>query len=282
MVTGKLSTSLNPVQKISLIDIAKSAIEKYVLSINLRIDGLSFIVQNEQTEAIHMEYFEWLNVKDWTKTKENLAELISEHELLKLDFVNVQIYIQSTESFLVPDAVFSKPDLKPLYKTYFGIDNHNIFTQRMENPNAYMVFGLNQDVAQIIIFKWKNLIWNHCSYFYINNCINRGNENQEVFVKLQSNYFESVAFENRKLNSHNYFEFSNAEEFLFNLLSYIRQIGFDIEKMHLHLEGKITTASTLHQLVKKYIPNLHFESHKSEKSEDTFHELIQSVNYAHR
>ena len=274
---------MNPVQKISLIDIAESAIEKYILSINLRIDGLSLLIQNEQKENIHMEYFEWLNVKDWNKTKENLSILLSEHSLLKLDFPNVNIYIQSKGTFLVPDVVFSSSELKPLYKTYFGIENHDIFTQELKSPapNANMVFGLAQDITHIVNSKWKNIIWQHCSYFYLSNCILRSKENQEVFVRLQSNYFEVIAFENKKLNSHNYFEFSNAEEFIFNLLSSIRQIGFDLVKLQLHLEGQITTSSMLHQLVKKYVPNMQFEPHKSEKPEDAFYELIQAVNYAH-
>ena len=275
---------MNPVQKISNYEIAESAIETYILSINLRIDGLSFLIRNRQQEDLHMEQFEWLNVKDWNQSKKNLSDLLSSHALLKHNFAYVQIFIQSTESFLIPDSLFSESKIKSLYNTYYGISNHFIFSTKMKKPtpNAHMVFGLDKEIVQVINNKWKQVSWYHYSAFYLNVCHERSRQTQEVFVKLQQNYFEVVALMDQKLNAHNYFEFSNAEEFIFNLLSFIRQIDFDTEKLQLHLEGKITLSSVLHQLVKKYIPNLQFEAISTEKTADAFHELIQTVDYAHR
>jgi len=230
-----------------------------------------------------MEQFEWLNVKDWNLSKKNLSELLSSHPLLKHNFANVQIFIQSTESFLIPDSLFSESKIKSLYDTYYGINNHSTFSSKMKNPapDAHMVFGLDKEIVQIITNKWKQVNWHHCSSFYLNSCHQRSEKEQEVFVKLQQNYFEVAALLNQKLNAHNYFEFSNAEEFIFNLLSFIRQIGFEAEKVQLHLEGKIAVSSVLHQLVKKYIANLQFEAIGNEKTADAFHELIQTVNHAH-
>ncbi|RLD64176.1 MAG: hypothetical protein DRI84_08920 [Bacteroidetes bacterium] len=275
---------MNAIQKISLHKVAKSTPEKYVLSINLRIDGLSFLIQNEQKENIHLEHFEWLNVNDWNKTQENVSSLLMQHELLKLNFPIVHVFIQSTDSFIIPTPLYSDTDQKLIYEKYLGHKDHAIFSNKFneQNLDAYLIFGVKKQIAENINQKWKKVSWSHYSLSYIDSCIQKGNHEQELFIKLQSNYFEVVSMNNKVLESHNYFRFSSAEEYIFNLLSYIRQIGFDIEKLHLHIEGKIIESSTLYQLGLKYIPHISFEAKEDKQPIELFHDLIQAVNYADR
>lgn len=281
MVTGNNINSLNATHKISISEVNSAFIEKYILSINIRIDGLSFLIQNDQNENIHMEYFEWLNVQDWTKTKNNLAYLIENNELLSHQYGKVNVFIQSTNSFIVPNELHTQENESKIYRRYLGIESHNIFSHSLSNTSlkAHLVYGIDNEIYNLIKLKWDSINWLHFSHIYVDECLNTSNNAQEVFVKIQSNYFEVVGTKNKALESHNYFEFSGAEEFIFNLLSFIRQSNFDINVLDLHLSGKIQSSSKLHQLVTKYIPNVHFEALDNAEAKDLFQELIQAANY---
>lgn len=272
---------MNATHKISISEVSSAQIEKYILSINIRIDGLSFLIQNDNNENIHMEYFEWLNVTDWSKTRKNLTYLIENHEFLKHQYTKVNVFIQSMDSYIIPNDLYSKENETNIYKRYLGFDSHIIFSHILSNTstNARLVYGLNNEVHDLLGQKWKTINWLHFSHIFVDECLNESEKEQELFVKIHSNYFEVVGSKNQALESHNYFEFSGAEEFIFNLLSYIRQSNFEMEKLILHLSGKIQSSSKLHQLVTKYIPKVSFEALDSGEAQDLFQELIQAANY---
>ena len=266
---------MNPIQKISHAEVEKSAIEKYTLSINLRIDGLSFLIQNQEGKNIHMEAFEWLNVKDWGKSIANLSKLLKEHELLSLTYVKPVIYIQSTDCMLVPEKFFLKTKMDKLYHQYFAINTHKVYSSKLLDFN--LLFGIDERIAKIITSKWKDARWSHLSYSFIEKSLKQCKQGQEIVLKFENGYFEVLASNNQKLEAHNYFSFSGSEEFLFNLLSFSKQIGFDVSTMKLSICGKIVPSSPLHLLLEKYIPNVVFLQTKLDK-ESVFQELIQASN----
>lgn len=272
---------MNAIQKISITEVAQSAPEKYILSINLRIDGFSFLIQDQEKNAVHMEYYEWLNVRDWSKTKANIALLLKEHTLLKLIYPKVNVFVQSSDNFLIPEKVFSETHIAKLFEQYTGLQNHSTYSTSIPNIEGkpYLVFGIETELAHILLTKW-NVRWYHYSKFFIANCINYCSQGQDVFIKFQSNSFEILATKAKKLEAHNYFEFLNAEEFIFNVLSFIKQIDFDVNDLNIHIEGKILKTSVLYQLIEKFIPNVHFQENEVAENEALFTELIQAANYA--
>jgi hypothetical protein len=274
---------LNAIQKISIADVELTAPEKYILSISLRIDGLSFLIQNREKESLHLEYFEWLNVSDWKKTIANLSSLIAEHELLKLNYPKVQVFVQSPHTFIIPENLFSEKSLNNLYNQYLGIDYHTVqFTAISDGSDkAYLVFGIDKKVAQALNTKW-NVQWNHSSKYYLDNCLSSTKKGQQVHLNFRTNYFEVAATNEGKLQAHNYFEFSSTEEFIFNLLSFIRQIGFDVEKLNLQVTGKVLKTAAIYKLMEKYIPNVYYNQDEDPKGEVLFEELTQAANYENR
>lgn len=275
--------SLNPIQKISITEVELTAPEKYVLSINLRIDGLSFLIQNRNKEAVHMEYFEWLNVKDWNKTTANLSALLKENNILKLNYPKVQVFVQSPNTFIIPENLFSEKHLDNLYKQYLGIDHHYVQFSSISNSKdkAFMVFGINKEIAQLLNTKW-NVLWNHSSIPFLSNCFRTDLGKQVIHLNFRTRYFEIIAINNQKLEAHNYFEFSSAEEFIFNLVSFIRQIGFDMDKLSIYVSGKVLKTAALYKMIEKYIPNIHFDQEEKESNEALFNELLQEANYENR
>ncbi len=269
---------MNAIQKIAIDEVEKSAIEKYFLSINLRIDGLSFLIRNQKGINIHMEAFEWLNVTDWEKSIKYVAQLMNEHDLLKLDFVNPLIFVQSTDCMLIPSDLYQESKNKMLYKQYFGIENHKLYSSSLKTIK--LLYGVDNRLAKSIDAKWKGCRWNHLSHSFLENSMNESGAGQEVYLKFDNAYFEVVALKNREIEAHNYFGFSSSEEFLFNLLSFIKQIGFDVNALKIIASGKILKASPLHILLEKYIPNVELNQLSKEK-EAVFHDLSQASN-AHR
>jgi hypothetical protein len=270
---------LNAIQKISITEVDTSALEKYTMSINLRIDGLSFIIQNLDKKTIHMESFEWLNAINWDKSLQNLTVLFKEHDLLKLSFQKHYIFIQSTDSLLIPASMFKPSKAINLYNQYLGLSNHKVFTKDNDHSGSKIIlaFGIDQRVEKLISAHYKNIEWLHFSQTLITHSIKNATNEQELTLQFENNYFEVVALKNHKLEAHNYFTFSSSEEFMFNLLSFIKQIGLDIKILHIKLQGKITKASSLQVLIEKYVTNVSLEQGNISK-EAAFNDLIRATN----
>jgi len=277
MVTGNKGIFLNATQKISIVEVEQSTPEKYILSINLRIDGLSFLIQNHKHEIVHMEYFEWLNVIDWGKTIVNTTSLIKNHDLLSLTFPKVKVFIQSPDNFLLPHNLYNEKGVVEIYNQYLGISTHEVFNSKY-NDSSFLIFGVHQDLVQTLNTKW-NCSWDHCSKFYLSQSFSSASNGQELFLKFHQNYFEIIAFNSKVLEAHNYFNYSSADEFIFNLLSFTKQIGMDVSSLKIHLSGKIIKTSNLFELVNKYYPNVLFEEDENQTEYASFTPLINAANY---
>ncbi len=230
-----------------------------------------------------MEYFEWLNVSDWNKTIANISSLITNHDLLKRNFPKVQVFIQSPHTFIIPTELFSEKHIGSLYEQYLGINQHSVqfVSLSIEHTKPVLVYGIDKKVAQILNTKW-NVQWSHISKYFIENSLKSNTRTEQVYLNFRTNYFEVTAINNGKLEAHNYFEFSSSEEFIFNLLSFIRQIGFDIESLNLSVSGKVLKTSALYKLMEKYIPNVNFDQKDDQKGDVLFDELIFAANYENR
>ena len=271
---------MNANQKISLAEVALDAPEKYLLSINLRIDGLSFLIRDEGGKHCHLEYFEWLNVSDWSLTGENLKKLLREHDLLKMNFPKVEVFVQSVYNFLVP-ALPAEESRNRIYRKYFGIDSHQLFTSPIKKvgDTAGIVFGLPDEIVRALTQKYSQTVWKHCAESFIGRSIARAS-NTDVFVNHHNSFFEICAVQNGKLLAHNYFDFSDAEEYLFKLLSFVKQLGLAVDKIVLHLQGKIQKSSRLHEGVVKYVPEVRFEGLIDASAKDLFKDFTEAVENA--
>ena len=270
---------MNAIQKISNAEVEKSALEKYILSINLRIDGLSFLIMNHEKKAIHMESFEWLNATDWNKSLDNISLLFEDHDLLKLSFSKCLIFIASTDSMLIPNNLYKEDKAKSLFNQYLGLENQSIFSDEIDHLESKinLVFGLDSKIRKAINSHYNNVEWHHFSQFLIVRSLKTIEHNNEVVLRFENGYFEAVAINNNKLEAHNYFTFNSSEEFIFNLLSFVKQIGFDVNKLHIKLKGKISKSSSLQLLIEKYVVNVSFEQDNT-SNEAAFSDLIQATN----
>ena len=267
-------------QKISLAEEVKSAPKEYVLSINLRINGLSFLLRDKNGRQLQLEHFEWSSKTDWSGSLNKLRELVENSELSKKDFHQTSIYLQAPHSFILPDKA-AGDKLEKIYHTYLGLEQHQVFSQELF-PKAYLVYGLPNEVYQLIINEFPKASWKHCSAAFIARSMDKVENGQVLFVNHHSGYIEVVSIKNKKLEAHNYFPYGNTDEYLFNLISFARQTGMNIEKLHIHLKGQIIENSKLHQSVLKYFPNVLFEAVIRADMGAVNQEFIEAVNYENR
>ncbi len=268
---------MDAIQNISLAEVAKNAPEEYVLSIKLSLNGLSFIIRKGD-DAVHLTYYEWSKGANEVNLK-NFKEILHENEWTGLAYSKVQIFIHSPHTLLIPEQA-EQTQLSRLYSSYLGISDHQILTQQLNT--AYLVFGVQADTYKLMQEFYPQAEWKHCSAAFIKHGLENTQNKEEVFVNHHHGYFEVLAIKDKKLNAHNYFHYSDTEEYLFKLLSFFKQTDMDINHMQLHLLGMINKSSKLHQAVVKYIPNVAFEAISNPQKEDVFKQFIEAVNYENR
>jgi hypothetical protein len=268
---------LDAIQNISLAEVAKDAPKEYVLSIKLSLNGLSFLI-HKGADAVHMTYYEWSKGTHEADLK-NFKEILNENEWTRPDYSKILIFIYSPHSFIIPEAL-TQQQLSTIYSSYLGIEGQHVLTQKLKT--GQLVFGIPEETFNLFQQFYPNAEWKHCSASFIAQGLETAKHKEEVFVNHHHGYFEILAVKNTKLNAHNYFHYSDTEEYLFKLLSFVKQTGMDINQMHLHLLGMINKSSKLHQAVEKYIPNVIFEAISTERKEDVFKPFIEAVNYENR
>jgi hypothetical protein len=104
------------------------------------------------------------------------------------------------------------------------------------------------------------------------------NTNDKVFVHVNQNDFELLAFKKNQLQVINRFDFTTAEDFIYYILFVAEQMDLDTESFELILLGDLEKESELFDIVYKYIRHVQFYRNVLELAEE-FSEIPRHSNF---
>lgn len=247
---------MNPVQKIENTQI-NSDNKQNILSINVRIDGLSFIVLNNNIITF-AEAYEW-QAKDWSFAAIKIDEIIKEQGILIKSYKRTYCFFQNTDTCLIPKAFHIISENKKALETYLGKSGLDVFSKEITNIGIYLVFGVDAAISKLLKSKFPQAEFLHNSSFNIDIALSNTIEKQFVKIEINKQGFEVIAILNKKLVAHNYFQFQTVDEFMFLLLSFVKQNNFDTEKLTLKVAGKLLMNSKIGTKLAKYFKNIELE-----------------------
>lgn len=251
-----MTSYLRPyIQESARID--EKSIDKYVLTIQYSLNGLSFTIFDE-TERKH------LCLKHYTITDKDipfssLLTELQERESWQIDdFNKVKLIIDDTHNTLIPKDFYSEESACKYLET-LQIPSNNIATDYI--GSICNIYSVADDVAEVCKSHRGNIVIRHASTIFINKLINEFSERQaetRAFVNVKNNYFELAILDNDKLIFHNYFNFNTKEDFLYFILFTFEQLKIDNESIPLYFIGFIENNSSIINLCSRYIRNIRF------------------------
>lgn len=264
---------MNPVQKIENTQ-SNSDNKQNILSINVRIDGLSFIVLNNNN-LILAEAYEW-QAKDWSFAATKVDEIIKAKAIPNNHFKSTFCFLQNTDTCLIPKAFYLESENKNALEIYLGKTGFDVFSVELNNAPIHLVFGVDNEISKLIKSKFPQVEFFHNSSFKIDSAINDTFELQIVEIDINKQCLEVIGLIDNKLVAHNYFQFQTVDEFMFLLLSFVKQNNFDTEILVLKVAGKLLMNSKIGVKLDKYFKKIEIKK-IAETKEAAFESLKKNT-----
>jgi len=266
---------LNPIHKIINSSYDSQNVKSKILSINLRIDGLSFVIM-ESDIIFKAEYYEWQS-KGWKYATEQFHLIFENNTVFQSEFKKSIIILKTKESTLVPSKFFVKDKEADLLKTLLGIDNFDTSSHNLKNAEAVLVSAVYPELNSLIKERFpKSELFNYSSIF-IDKAVKLSIKKEILLLDVGQQSFEIVFAKFGKIISHNYFDFITVDEFMFFLLSFVKQNNINLERIQLVISGKISLESSIGKSLKKYFHSI--EQMQSDSKNDKDGAFAELKNY---
>jgi len=268
-----------------------SKTDRYVLSIQLALDGFSFSVLDiELKKFLALETFSFSDVETSIQFCKKLDRFIEEYSWIKNRFHKLYFLYESPKATLIPEPLYEGSE-QGLYLNF----NHNVTNYEqiradfLKNVEAYQIYSIPDCLKYRLDRNFKNYELFHFSAPLIESLI-ISNKNKDVtnkvFLNVRSRYLDIIILNDQGLRFFNSFYYSTPEDFIYYLLFVLEQLGFNPEDVDLRLLGKIRKFSGEYEMLFTYVRNVSFEpktsafgySYVFDKVPDHFYYTLFNMN----
>lgn len=245
---------------------------QYSLSIRIDPDGFSFSVYSHLASR-------YIGIESVSIVKpsivlpgenpeiicsEILGKFILERAWLLNSFRHTCVIFNSHKYTLVPHALYD-----PLQKSaYLGFvhkpDEHSIIHEHFLNSvEAWIVFSINKNIQESLFSHIKPGRIMHHAGAIIETILPwyRHNElHSPVFVNIRQNSFDIIVLKDGKLRYCNSFLWKVNEDLVYYLIFVLDQLALNPENVPVFLLGSVEPASSLFELLHRYIRHVEFMS----------------------
>lgn len=226
---------------------------KYILSIRLRSDGLSF----SGCSASESETFFYRNV-EFDRTKpyiSSLKEFFFEHEFLTYSYKQTNLVCVTSQYTIVPEEIFTDKQKASLLSFTFTAPEKKCLHNPLAREAVEIVFGIDEEVYE---FCARSLI-NPCFFHHITPQLALWKQQshmlipRQLYVVLHRKMMDIVCFAQGKLLFANTFQYDKPDDIIYYILYVWKQIGMDQEKDQLHIYGGVSLRNSITTILRNYI-----------------------------
>ena len=230
------------------------------------MNGFSFLIIDLFTRTVNSFFKkEFDNKKTPKALLENIIHEFENNETLNLNFTKIQVIHDNEMQTLVPSALFEESNLSDYLKYNTKIFKTDFITYDVINNQdiilAYIPFV---NINNFIYERYGSFEYKHSSTALIEKIlqINNNKNDNNLFVNVNTSYFELIVLESNSLTFYNRFEYSNKEDFIYFILFTIDQLDLNVQKINSTFFGSISSDDELFSIAYKYIRNVSILSAK--------------------
>lgn len=231
------------------------------LSIQLSLSGLSFCILNTDTNTIT-----YLQHVDFSKkTPSDLLDTVK-HEFntnsnLQQDFSKLTVIHENEWSTLVPKPLFNEDNLADYLKFNTKILKTDFITfddiNQNDSVNVYVPFT---NINNYLFDKFGSFTYKHFSTVLIEQLLTleKNSNTSKVYVNVNTESFEVIAFNTGKLTLYNTFNYQTKEDFIYYLLFTFEQLQLNPETVELVFLGNLNKEHPIYKIAYKYVRYVSF------------------------
>ena len=236
--------------------------EENHLSIQLSLDGFSFCIYNEVTQAL--EAYSTYEIETGGSPYKHLTllkEIFETDELLEPQYKSVSVSHFNNLVAQVPKAFFNIEELSSYLQYSIKILEDDYITydeiSGTEIINVYIPFV---NINNFLLDRFGSFVFKHSSTVFIEKIAQefKHNDQDTIFVNVYNSSYELLALKGNKLQLFNSFTFNTKEDFIYYILFTAEQLDWNPEEFSLILMGDIEKDSEIYNTVYNYVRNVSF------------------------
>jgi len=231
--------------------------KQYILSIQVSLDGFSFLIVHPDEKRIVAFKSSPLKISGDILLARNLKEWLETEDLLKNQFKNVRAFIFTENFTVVPEEYFGREKHRNLTSSLFDKKGDNYFIEnKIVDLNANLFFPVSQDVSTVLnnFFNKKVEILHP-----VTNLIQTQVESQKrnvSFILSTKKYFYLVIYRNHKLLLANSFQTQHSNDLVYNAINTFQQLEIARSETEVYLAGSIKQNTEIEALLKPFFENI--------------------------
>lgn len=240
-----------------------TASKDYALSIQISLDGFSFLVRNTVTGKIiglkHVPYPEHIHPDDLSS---ELHKTLEKEPLVIPQYADVKILFWTQKSTLIPAPLFDGSSLKSYFEFNVQLgDNEAIYYNHIKNIGSYIAYCIPSDVSTICAMYLSNAQFYCQSHPLIHTAVQNQKSSKSgcrVFIQITDDFFDIAVANGGSLQLHNSFGYSCTADFIYFVLNIFEQFKLSPESTPVYLGGNVSKLSNEYIGLGRYIRQLYF------------------------
>ena len=259
-------------------DIQSQLAAKYDLLVNISPETFQYAIIDSVLHVcktlVEFEIPPLSSTSDLIKAVENLPE---SHRQFRFAFNKVKIAFNSSNYTFIPESLYLEADQQDYGKYLDLTDASELLVNTISSADIKNVISIDSHLKTALenIFQ-KPRIYNQAVPFLegVQKSLEREDE-LVFFIDVQPKHFQIAFFKDFRLEFYNTFEYANADEFNYFLLSVIQSLEIQLKHTRVIISGKISSSDEIYKRIEKYFDSIRFiDSNHLVKYSEKFKEVL--------
>lgn len=226
--------------------------KNYILSIQVCLDGFSFLITNPVENEILASKNLTVKISNNNLLARHLKEWIESEPLLKNAYKAVRLFFYSENFTLIPEEYIGKEKQRNLTSVLFDKKlSGNFIENKIGNSDINLLFPVPQDILNVLNPLYKNIEILHP----VTNLIEMGTGNLS-FILSSKNHFYLVVFKKGKLVLAGNFQVQHENDLIYNVINSFHQMEISRSETELYISSAIDKKTEIENLLLPYFDRI--------------------------
>ena len=180
-------------------------------------------------------------------------------ELLKQSYQKLFFYLSSSKNTLIPSPLFDIFSADAYMRFNFeNIDNDTILYDDIPALNITQVYALNRNFKYALTRNFPEAVLKSQKSILLEQFYKHNNTAQNMYVHTRQDCFDIFVFNEKGLLLSNTFKYNSAQDYIFFLMSVVKQLELNPQNLYLFLSGEMDKEGGIYNFIYKYIRHISF------------------------
>ncbi len=234
----------------------------YHMSIQVGLNGLSFcILDTVANKYVALKHYPFLQ-DEQDGLSDQMREVIKKDEFLGRDYKSMAVMPVCHRATIVPAPLYREKEKEAFFRfNFMPEEDEAVIASRVKAIDAWSLFALPPDLAHSINALFPGAGIFHQTVPFLEGIVrylwSKGKE-PALFINVHDDFFDLAVFKGQTPLLINAFRYRQVNDMIYFILYTLKTLEMDPAVSPVVLQGKINTASSLINSLKRYVKKVSF------------------------